>query len=52
MKCALRRHLSNNLPREKVRDGRELWAIPRCVVVELEEWYGEELHVFGYGEDL
>ena len=35
-----------------MRDGGELRTVPRCVVVKLEEWDGEELHVFGYGEDL
>ena len=35
-----------------MRNGGELWSIPRGVVIQLEERDGEELHVFGYSEDL
>jgi len=35
-----------------MRDCGELGTVSRCVVVELEEWDGEELHVFWDGEDF
>lgn len=35
-----------------MRDGGELGSVACCVVVELKEGDGEELHVFGDAEDF
>lgn len=38
--------------RKEVGDGGELGAVALRVVVEFEQWYCEQLHVFGYCENL
>jgi hypothetical protein len=41
-----------DIPREKVWNRRQLWAIPRGIVIEFEERDGEELHVLGNSQNF
>jgi len=40
------------IPRKEVWDCRELWAIPRCIIVEFEQRNGKEFHVFGNSKNF